>query len=71
MTVTGNVTDNGGLDGLGITVDGGSANYSIDADGNLLVNLTSLSGTGNVFVTITDSSGASTTYSFNYGTGGG
>jgi len=65
-TVTGLLTDDGGLDGLDVNLTGGNGSYNIDENGVLTVNITDTDGSGSFTITITDGNGNSTSYSFSY-----
>ncbi len=65
-TVTGLLTDDGGLENLDVSFTGGSGSYTIDNNGVLTVNFTDTDGSGSLTITITDGNGNSTSYSFSY-----
>jgi len=66
ITVTGYVTDDGGLDGLTMTLDGATGSVTIGDDGSFTINITDTDGSGTFTISVTDSNGNSTTYTFSY-----
>jgi len=66
ITVTGSLSDDGGLDGLSMTLDGGTGTITINDDGTFSVNITDTQGNQTFTITVTDANGNSTTHTFSY-----
>ncbi len=68
VTVEGQVEDDGNLEDLTITLDGGIGNVSLNPDGTFSVEITDPQGNTTFTITVTDADGNATTYTFDYPT---
>jgi hypothetical protein len=64
LVVTGYIHDNGGLDGLTMTLSGGTGTITIDDDGRFTLNIIDTEGNDTFTFTVTDQDGNSTSYTF-------
>ena len=68
MTVSGQIEDDGNLEELTLTLDGGIGTVSLDANGNFVIEITDPDGNERFTITVTDDNGNTTTYTFDYPT---
>jgi hypothetical protein len=64
LTLKGSVDDDGGLDALTWTLDGGIGSITVNDDGRFTVTITDMQGNSQFSITATDANGNSTSYTF-------
>lgn len=67
IEVNGTVSDDGGVSGINITLDGATGTVTINSDGSFTINITDLNGNSTFDIILTDADGHTTTYPISIG----
>jgi hypothetical protein len=62
IVVTGMISDNHGVNGVNVTLDGATGNVTVNSDGSFSIDITDMNGNNSFTIMVTDADGNSSTY---------